>query len=64
MEHKVLVSSKYIIGYKELGLLDLSNLPEIELPSPRHGDKKPVCLGFVTFYPKSGIMCTQNHKNT
>lgn len=53
MEHKVLVSSKYIIGYKELGLLDLSNLPEIELPSPRHGDKKPVCLGFVTFYKSS-----------
>ena len=53
MEHKVLVSSKYIIGYKELGLLDLSNLPEIELPSPRHDDKKPVCLGFVTFYKSS-----------
>ena len=53
MEHKVLVSSKYIIGYKELGLLDLSNLPEIELPNPKHDDKKPVCLGFVTFYKSS-----------
>lgn len=53
MEHKVLVSSKYIIGYKELGLLDLSNLPEIELPNPKHNDKKPVCLGFVTFYKSS-----------
>lgn len=53
MEHKVLVSSKYIIGYKELGLLDLSNLPEIELPNPKHDDKKPVCLGFVTFYKRS-----------
>lgn len=53
MEHKVLVSSKYVIGYKELGLLDLSNLPEIELPSPKRDDKKPVCLGFVTFYKSS-----------
>ena len=53
MEQKVFVSSIYIIGYKEPGLLDLSNLPEIELPSPRHDDKKPVCLGFVTFYKSS-----------
>ena len=53
MEHKVLVSSKYVIGYKELGLLDLSNLPELELPSPKRDDKKPVCLGFVTFYKSS-----------
>ena len=53
MEHEVLVSSKYVIGYKELGLLDLSNLPEIELPSPKRDDKKPVCLGFVTFYKSS-----------
>ena len=43
MEHKVLVSSKYIIGYKELGLLDLSNLPEVELPNPKHDDKKLPC---------------------
>ena len=53
MEQKVFVSSIYIIGYKEPGLLDLSNLPEIELPNPKHDDKKPVCLGFVTFYKSS-----------
>lgn len=45
MEQKILVPSKYIIGYKEANSLNLTNLPDI----------KPVvnisiCIGFVTFY--------------
>ena len=53
MEQIVLVSSKYIIGYKKPDMLDLANLPDIELPNPKQDGKRPVCLGFVTFFKSS-----------
>lgn len=53
MEQKVLVSSKYIIGYMKPDMLDLTNLPDIELPNPKQDNKRPVCLGFVTFFKSS-----------
>lgn len=65
MEQKVLVSSKYIIGYKKPDMLDLTNLPDIELPSPKQDKSEIVCLGFVNYFKNSdgfGFLVTYGEK--
>jgi hypothetical protein len=45
MEQKILVPSKYIVGYKDPDKLNLTNLPDVK-PVVNNS----ICIGFVTFY--------------
>jgi len=45
MEQKILVPSKYIVGYKDPDKLNLTNLPDVKPVA-----NNSICIGFVTFY--------------
>lgn len=45
MEQKILVPSKYIVGYNDPDKLNLTNLPDVK-PVVNNS----ICIGFVTFY--------------